>query len=525
MLHLITLVPPSNILDSEGDSDTSDDNMTSDIGHLSKGLLNARIFITEDLDHTSSTKWNSGKLNTSLNLPEIQWQDELAKKYRELEFPMEFFKIFFSDDLLEAIKCFSEHYSLRKYNQALNLTTDELRIVIGGLILSGYCKLPNKRLYWSLEEDCPKILKNSISRNRYFKILSCIHFCDKMQENDKLAKIRPLISHMQEKFRSSFPITEFLSIDESMIPYYGKHRFKQFIRGNPIRSGYKSWNIASSIGYTYFFDIYTGKNEKYNAKFGLGGTVVQELLSKIQCNPKNHCIVFDNFFASENLLHHLKNEKWNVLGTLGKNRFPKPLKQEQIKKGRGNIKFHNNGSLQITQWYDNNAVAIISTFGSDKIENVKRFIKSKTRYENVEIPEIMKLYNFNMGGVDIIDQSVSTYRSNIKVKKWYWPIFLYLLDASISNAWQIYRYSKNDISLLEFRRNIALSLLNTNSSHRSDYSKRSVKDFSRYDGQQHYIEKIEKQKRCAYCSKKTLYICSKCKVGLNIDCFKNYHEK
>ena len=41
---LITLVPPSNVLDSDGDSDDSDDQMLTDIGHLSKGLLNSRIF-------------------------------------------------------------------------------------------------------------------------------------------------------------------------------------------------------------------------------------------------------------------------------------------------------------------------------------------------------------------------------------------------------------------------------------------------------------------------------------------------
>ena len=96
-----------------------------------------------------------------------------------------------------------------------------------------------------------------------------------------------------------------------------------------------------------------------------------------------------------------------------------------------------------------------------------------------------------------------------KDKKWYWPIFIYLLDASISNSWQIFRHSKNQIPLLEFRREIALDLLQSGAAPKKDYKKRTVRDNLRYDGIDHFITKIQNRRRCQGCSKKTFYQCSK----------------
>ena len=110
-------------------------------------------------------------------------------------------------------------------------------------------------------------------------------------------------------------------------------------------------------------------------------------------------------------------------------------------------------------------------------------------------------------------------------KKWYWPIFIYLLDASISNSWQIFRHSKNQIPLLEFRREIALDLLQSGVAPKKDYKKRTVRDNLRYDGIDHFITKIQNRRRCQGCGKKTFYQCSKCEIALDVECFKDFHIK
>lgn len=59
-----------------------------------------------------------------------------------------------------------------------------------------------------------------------------------------------------------------------------------------------------------------------------------------------------------------------------------------------------------------------------------------------------------MGRTDIMDNNISCYRIGIHSKKLYWPIFTYLLDVAIQNAWTLYRKSGRKITQLKFRRNI-----------------------------------------------------------------------
>ena len=87
-----------------------------------------------------------------------------------------------------------------------------------------------------------------------------------------------------------------------MIPYYGRHPTKQFIRGKPIRWGYKGWVLASPLGYSFKIDLYQGKEEnsngnKYRDIFGLGGSVVLNFLDDIQREypGRRFSFYFDNF--------------------------------------------------------------------------------------------------------------------------------------------------------------------------------------------------------------------------------------
>lgn len=52
-----------------------------------------------------------------------------------------------------------------------------------------------------------------------------------------------------------------------------------------------------------------------------------------------------------------------------------------------------------------------------KPQKVRRWNKSTKQYEEVEVPEVIKLYNANMGGVDKFDQMISYYRTFVKSKK------------------------------------------------------------------------------------------------------------
>ena len=82
------------------------------------------------------------------------------------------------------------------------------------------------------------------------------------------------------KFRTN---SKALSIDEFMLPYYGRNGSKQRIQGKPVCSGYKMCTLAEANGYVIQFDPYSGANSgiTYRATsktWGLGEVVILKLL-------------------------------------------------------------------------------------------------------------------------------------------------------------------------------------------------------------------------------------------------------
>ena len=58
-----------------------------------------------------------------------------------------------------------------------------------------------------------------------------------------------MVNMMNQRFAKSFQTEPHVCMDEAIIPYYGKHSAKQFIKGKPIWIGYKMWCLNTSLGY------------------------------------------------------------------------------------------------------------------------------------------------------------------------------------------------------------------------------------------------------------------------------------
>lgn len=104
-----------------------------------------------------------------------------------------------------------------------------------------------------------------------------------------------------------------------MIPYFGRLSGKQFIRGKPIRWGYKFWIDALRLGYIVYFDHYQGCSttpDKYK-HMGLGASVVLQYADVLEKMPYDSFhLYFDNFFTSLSLLKELKLRNIKATGTL-----------------------------------------------------------------------------------------------------------------------------------------------------------------------------------------------------------------
>ena len=85
--------------------------------------------------------------------------------------------------------------------------------------------------------------------------------------------------------------------------------------------------------------------------------------------------------------------------------------------------------------------------------------KSQNRRAEIDQPQSIFLYNKGMGGVDRLDQNISSCMIGHRSKKWWWPVFRFCLDLSVNNAYQPYRQYKRSegerkLDLLEFQRSI-----------------------------------------------------------------------
>ena len=80
----------------------------------------------------------------------------------------------------------------------------------------------------------------SMRRNRFEAVLHNLHFCDHLNHTeDRAYKIGPILDDLENLFLHHGCLEEHLSIDESMIPYFGKHYVKRFIPGELVRFGFR----------------------------------------------------------------------------------------------------------------------------------------------------------------------------------------------------------------------------------------------------------------------------------------------
>lgn len=497
-----------------------------------------RAWITNRLSQKAEPEWIPGDIQpTQRQFPEVDYS-----MYKDMS-PVQLFEIFFDESVFQYLAEQTQYYARFKNEADPGITASEIRCFVAILILSGYNHLPSKRLYWDMQDDTHnKLVADSMRRDRFLKIQRFIHMADNNQidQSDKAWKLRPLMNAIKKKCLSNFQPTQNLSYDETMIRYYGRHGCKQFIRGKPIRFGYKIWSLNSRDGYLLDFDLYQGNDPREDVEISkLVGKCAAPLILMLKELPERnlpYVIHIDNLFTGMNLLSYLRHLGYGAVGTIRDNRISKscPLtnKKDFQKKKRGDSEhiIEKNDGILLVRWMDNSVVTIAST--NDGIEpqgTVKRYCQKEKRHVMIPRPHCVAAYNKNMGGTDLMDQAIAAYRIGIRGKKWYWPIFTWLIDVAMHNAWYLGR--KNcQISALEFRREIVQAYLikyKTNIKIPGRISlKRNILPDVRFDRIDHFVISCNRR-RCAGLGCKSFgrTMCQKCDVGLCINCFASYHTK
>jgi hypothetical protein len=103
---------------------------------------------------------------------------------------------------------------------------------------------------------------------------------------DNYYKVRPIFHNLNQASKRWFSSYQKFSVDEVMIPYYGRHSSKQYIHGKPVKYGFKVWAICTSDGSGVWFEPYCGRHTLIqDGGFGQGPNVVLDLVQKVNLLP------------------------------------------------------------------------------------------------------------------------------------------------------------------------------------------------------------------------------------------------
>ncbi|KAJ4444987.1 hypothetical protein ANN_06786 [Periplaneta americana] len=335
--------------------------------------------------------------------------------------PLRVFQLFWKPEFLSHICKESKTYAQYKYGDySYTVDIDEIYKMLGSLLLSGYAKDISKQC-----EECAK------------------------------------------------PLPSVYSFDEAMQPYYRRHHLKQFIRGKPIRFGFKFWCLNKPNGYAYSvrFKLYEGRKER-DPGMTLRSSITKQMIEGFV--PPRSQVFIDNYFNSIPLLESMTRKEIIVTGTIRADRTQKAPLKDLKKSARSSFDSVRDPASNITLvcWNDNSQVTMATNRTDSLVTGLTKFSRYSASFKNrVNIPQpsLVNEYNAGMGGVDLFDQFRNAYRIGIRSKKW---------------------HVERGIPLLEFLRRITIPLLAepTVSRPRIVKRQRSSGVFSevRFDGEEHW---------------------------------------
>ena len=148
-----------------------------------------------------------------------------------------------------------------------DVTSNEVKVVLGLCILMGVVKKPVIKLFWSTKVMlATPFYSGLLPRDRFLQILSNMHFANNVDDDgtERLFKIRHVVETVISNFRETFTSNQNIATDESVLKFHGRLRFKQYNPSKKARFGikfYKVWQSSGpAAGYTCN-KIYCGQDQ------------------------------------------------------------------------------------------------------------------------------------------------------------------------------------------------------------------------------------------------------------------------
>lgn len=162
-------------------------------------------------------------------------------------------------------------HSSRTKNLSKNLTRAleplHVRMKMFGCSFALSCLgYPRTRMAWATRTRVPMVA-NARTRDRYFLLRNRVKIVDDdIPQHEKKAdaywKVRPLLTSVRKQCLQT-PRTEYMSLDEQIIPFHGKSRMRRYVRGKPNPVGLKNFVVATPEGIPLDFFCMQGRDASH----------------------------------------------------------------------------------------------------------------------------------------------------------------------------------------------------------------------------------------------------------------------
>jgi len=263
-------------------------------------------------------------------------------------------------------------------------------------------------------------IDSQMSSNTYDLMIKELAWMER-QQSDKLAAFRDIWIMFTEQLPKYYIPGSDLCVDEQLIAFRGKCRFKQYIPSKPAKYGLKIWWCCdANTSYPLTGQVYLGKQPGEQREVGQGARVVQDLISPWRLSGRN--VVADNFFTSVPLVQNLLADGLTYTETIRSNKpqIPQEMKASNQREELSSIfAFHDQLTLVSYVPKPGNAVIALSSMHHDKSVD-----------GDAKKPEIILHYNSTKSGVDNLDHLATMYTSRRKVNRWPMVLFLNTVDVA-----------------------------------------------------------------------------------------------
>ncbi|XP_050709301.1 piggyBac transposable element-derived protein 4-like [Eriocheir sinensis] len=372
------------------------------------------------------------------------------------------FELFMSDEVIQSLclwtnvratKFFRDNPTINPNKfmgkKWLDVTKDEMNVFLCLQLLMGVNKLPKIADYWSLSVLCqgpPVFTAAVMSRNRFSQIQRFIRYShpDDSKKEDPMTRLSSFFNMLREKTTKYFSAGENFAVDESLILYKGRLRFRQYIKTKRKRFGLKLFSLCPSSpkarGYTWNFCLYSHRlydemldNPELSALSKSERVPVYLMLDLLN---KGRHVVLDNWYSSLHLAEFLLERGTLTTGTIRPNRgVPPIMKNESL--SRGQALFSRKDEILQVKFRDTKCVHVITTKYEAGFVERTRVLKGG-KQEFIKKPSPIQRYNEQMGAVDLVDQLLEPPDPTRKSYTWFKKLGLHMISRMLLNARTIY---------------------------------------------------------------------------------------